>query len=115
LNYIFENKILEIHFSKIFFLAAKGAKSVPYNERRLQVLKWVKKKESRGRSGDLVVRLDRPDHKLLRWVLIHGYISEEGEKVIREKMLGDRSKGKMDLEEFLKLKDKKRKSLSFNF
>jgi hypothetical protein len=81
LNYNFENKILEIHFSKIFFLAAKGAKSVPYNERGLQVLKWVKKKGIMGTlSGDLVVPLDRPDHKLLRWVLIHGFISEEGKK-----------------------------------
>jgi hypothetical protein len=91
---------IPINFENICLRAINGKHMEPWNERNLQVLKWVRKKKGTWQlSCDLVVlATEKTDHKILRWLLFHGYVSKEDDG------LGNRSEGKIDLEEFQNLK-----------
>jgi hypothetical protein len=104
LDYIWENG-LPIDFLKICEGAALGSDWQPGNEGNLRVLKWARKKKGKWEffSPDLVRNAcNRSDHKILRWLAIHGYILPEHEDIVGLHV-GTWADGKIEHEEFKKL------------
>jgi hypothetical protein len=105
LEYVRENG-LPIDLLQVCEGAAKGTGFIPWNEGNLQVLKWAREKKGTWDffSRELVIAAcHRKDHKILRWLLIHGYVLPEHEDIFHF-WFGTWSEGKMEKDEFLKIK-----------
>jgi hypothetical protein len=105
LDYVCEND-LPINLQRVCEGAARGTDFDPGNEGNLRVMKWLRKKNTTFNffSEELVQRASqRRDHKILRWLLIHGYISPEHQEIFSS-YSGDWIAGKMQEEEFQNFK-----------
>jgi hypothetical protein len=112
---------LPLDISEICVAAATGAEWEPWNEGNIRVLKWVKKKgftckpETEGRV--LLAAAKRKDHKVLRWLLMHGFKFPENEDFTLSEYFS-RAPGKMSREEYdeiTQLENTKKKKIFFNF
>lgn len=103
LDYVWENG-LPMDLKKICASAIKGSEAEPWNDGNLRVLKWVRKKNGTWDfDAETMVQAASlgKDHKILQWLVIHGYVNVESIK----KYLGDGKEGKIDEEEFQRLKE----------